>query len=268
VIDPELIRSHLRRAGHLEHPGALGSEIRALSSVSSTNDIAWAWADAGCPEGTVILAEEQILGRGRFGRAWACPRGQGLLMSVVFRPPDGRIGPAHLTALAALAVAEAAEALAPLSAAIRWPNDVTIGTRKLAGVLVEARGECPSPCVLGVGLNVNTRADEFPGDLRTAATSLVAEVGEEFGIEAVAAAVLGRLDLRYRDALEGRWAGVVAEWRRRSTLQGAELDVESRGEAWRGRVVGLDPLEGIVLELSGGERRTFRAEWTTLVKNE
>jgi len=247
-------------------PGALGGDIRVLSSVSSTNDIAWAWADAGCPEGTVVLAEEQILGRGRFGRIWSCPRGQGLLMSVVFRPPDGRLGPAHLTALAALAVAEAAEALAPLSAAIRWPNDVTVGTRKLAGILVETRGEGSSPCVLGVGLNVNTRRDEFPDDLRTAATSLAAEVGEQFGMERVAAAVLGRLDVRYRDALEGRWPGIVAEWRRRSTLQGAELEVESRGETWRGRVVDLDPSEGIVLELPGGERRAFRAEWTTLVR--
>jgi BirA family biotin operon repressor/biotin-[acetyl-CoA-carboxylase] ligase len=233
--------------------------------VTSTNDIAWAWAEAGCPEGTVIFAEEQVQGRGRFGRRWHCPRGRGLLMSVVFRPADEGCGPAHLTAVGALAAAEGVEAEAGLPAAIRWPNDVTIRGRKIAGVLVERRGAEPdAPCVLGLGLNVNTRAEEFPNGLCELATSLAVEAGHDFGRERVAAAVLGQLGRRWSDTVEGRWSDVASCWRGRCSLLGQVVTVESGGERHRGRVVEIDPLGTLELELAAGERRVFRADRTTL----
>jgi len=259
MLDVDSIRADLGE-------GALCAEIRALGSVTSTNDIAWAWAEAGCSEGTVVFAEEQVRGRGRFGRGWYSPRGRGLLMSVVLRPANEEIGPAHLTAIGALAVAEAVEAETGLRAAIRWPNDVTIRGRKVAGVLVERRGgEGPAPCVLGIGLNVGTRSEEFPEELRSAATSLAAEAGRELGRERLAAAVLRRLGDRYRDAVEGRWPAVAACWRERCSLGMETVAVELRGQLYRGRVVAVDPLGGIELELEGGERRVFPAERTSLV---
>lgn len=245
---------------------ALGSAIRALSSVTSTSDIAWAWADAGCPEGTVVFAEEQVTGRGRFGRRWECPRGDGLLMSVVLRPRDGAVGPAHLTAAAALATAEAAAEVAGVDAAIRWPNDVIVGGRKLAGVLVERRGgEGLLPCVLGIGLNVNVSVDRLPDALRGIATSLRAEAGRSFELEAVAAAVLRRLDARYREAGSGGWEGVAAAWRGRCGLVGETIAVDVQGERVCGIVVGVDALAGLELELAGGARRVCRPEVTSLV---
>ena len=242
-----------------------GAQVRVLTSVTSTNDIAWAWAEAGSAEGTVVFAEEQVRGRGRFGRTWHCPRARGLLMSVVLRPPGPEVTPAHLTALSALAVAEAVEAEAGLRAELRWPNDVTIGGRKVAGVLVERRGTAAAPCVVGMGLNVNTHREELPEELRRTATSLAIEAGQDFSRERLAAAVLDRLAARYRDALDGRWAVVAAEWRRRAVGLGLSATVETGGQAYQGRLVDLDPLGVLELELAGGERRVFRAEAATLV---
>ncbi|MFC1806657.1 biotin--[acetyl-CoA-carboxylase] ligase, partial [Planctomycetota bacterium] len=85
MLDAAVVKARLGDAG-------FGASIRVLGSVTSTSDIAWAWAEAGCDEGTVVFADEQVRGRGRFGRTWHCPRGRGLLMSVVLRPPDGRVG--------------------------------------------------------------------------------------------------------------------------------------------------------------------------------
>ncbi|MBM4042537.1 MAG: biotin--[acetyl-CoA-carboxylase] ligase, partial [Planctomycetes bacterium] len=149
-----------------------GAEVRVLTSVTSTSDVAWAWAGAGCPEGTAVFAEEQVRGRGRFGRTWHSPRGRSILVSVVLRPPGEDVSPAHLTALGAVAAAEAIEAEAPLQAEIRWPNDVMLGGRKVAGVLVECRGGRVTPSVIGIGINANTRREEFPGELLGVATSL------------------------------------------------------------------------------------------------
>ena len=244
----------------------LGRDIRALGSVTSTNDIAWAWAEAGCPEGTVVFADEQVGGRGRFGRTWHCPRGLGLLLSVVLRPPDGRVGPSHITAVGALATAEAVAEAAGLAAAIRWPNDVMLRGLKVAGVLVERRGrDAGAPCVVGLGLNVNVARDEFAEEIRGSATSLAAEAGHRFVLEEVALALLLRLDARYADACDGRWRQVADAWRLRCSLLGDTVEVEAGGERLCGRVVEADPLAGLELELEGGRRRICRPDATTVV---
>jgi len=242
-----------------------GAEVRVLTSVTSTSDVAWAWAGAGCPEGTAVFAEEQVRGRGRFGRTWHSPRGRSILVSVVLRPPGEDVSPAHLTALGAVAAAEAIEAEAPLQAEIRWPNDVMLGGRKVAGVLVECRGGRVTPSVIGIGINANTRREEFPGELLGAATSLAMEAGRKVCREALAAALLCRLHDRLRDTVEGRWALVAEAWLRRTALLGELVTAQSQGVAYEGRLVAADPLRGIELELPGGERRRFRAEDTTLI---
>ncbi|MFW6162996.1 MAG: biotin--[acetyl-CoA-carboxylase] ligase [Planctomycetota bacterium] len=244
----------------------LGREIRALGSITSTSDIAWAWADAGCDEGLTVFADQQIRGRGRFGRSWHCPRGRGVLVSVVLRPPEG-IGPEHLTAVGALAVAETAEAVAELPARIRWPNDVTVGGRKLAGVLVERRGRAAAPavCVVGIGLNVNLTPGELPAAVGPA-TSLSAEGGQEFVLERVAATLLRRLDARYYETCGSQWRDVAEAWRARCGLVGEVAEVEVNGQRLRGTVTALDPLAGLDLMLEGGGRRRCGAEAATVVQ--
>jgi len=200
-------------------------------------------------------------------------------MSVVLRPSggkgdiqlfrDGKVDcplfrPAHVTALTAVAAAQAIEAVAGRSTEIRWPNDVTLGGRKVAGILTECRGSRVAPCVVGIGINANTQRGEFPPDLQASATSLAIEAGRDFAIESVAGAALRFLAERYRDALDGRWDAVAEQWRRRASLLGRLVTIRSNGRAFDGRLVATDPVGGIELELPGGGLRRFRAEDTTL----
>jgi len=198
-------------------------------------------------------------------------------MSVVLRPQAPACSAAGLTAIAALAVAEAIEAVSGLRAALDWPNDVTIAQRKVAGVLVERRGERLSPCVLGVGVNVNTRREEFEPPLRSTATSLALEAGREFPREELAAAILSRLRSRYDELASGGRDEVAAQWLKRCSLVGREATVRADGSSFHGTIVSVDPLssfhgtivsvdplDGIVVELASGERREFAPEKATL----
>ena len=180
-----------------------GHPWRHLRLTDSTNERARELAVAGAPSGTVVTADEQSAGRGRHGRAWTAPPGKALLCSAVLGPLDSshRLLPLAVP----LAVADAAEALAPVSCQVKWPNDVWVERRKLAGVLIEARP--PEWAVIGVGLNLAIEPDEFPAQLRWPATSLGHGVTAE---EAVTALCAG-LD-RWVGAADGE---VLAAFRRR-----------------------------------------------------
>ena len=186
-----------------------------LRRTDSTNDRARELAEAGAPSGTIVTADEQSAGRGRRGRVWSAPSGTGLLFSAVLRP----LGLEHalLPLAVPVAVCEAIEALAPVEARVKWPNDVWIDEAKVAGVLIEARA--PDWAVIGVGVNVSVSPDEFPGDLRWPATSVghgvdVADVREALcdalGAHVAAEAAATLDGFRQRDALAGRrlsWEG-------------------------------------------------------------
>ena len=160
---------------------ALDGPRAHLRVTDSTNDRARVLALAGAPSGTVVTAGEQTAGRGRHGRQWSTPPGAALLCSLVLRPLDDRH--ALLPLAAPLAVCDAAEALAPVECRVKWPNDVWLDERKLAGVLIEARP--PEWAVIGVGLNLAIADDEFPADLRWPATSLGHGVGADEALAAL-----------------------------------------------------------------------------------
>lgn len=150
-------------------------------------------ADPELPEGAVATADYQTAGRGRLGRSWEAPPGTALLCSVLLRPPPGRPLP-QLSLVAGLATAEAVEEATGLTAQIKWPNDVMLNRRKVAGVLAEARA---GAVVVGIGINVNQRREELPRDARTPPASLWTLTGREHDREALLAILLERLDAAY-----------------------------------------------------------------------
>jgi BirA family transcriptional regulator, biotin operon repressor / biotin---[acetyl-CoA-carboxylase] ligase len=230
-----------------------GQPHRHFHRVDSTNTRARELAAAGAPHGTVVTASDQTAGRGRQGRSWTAPPGKALLYSAIVRPLQKR----HmlLPLAAPLAVCEAAEDLQPaLSCQVKWPNDVLVEGRKLAGVLIEARPQ-DGWAVIGVGLNISISREEFPPDLRDRAISLLDPSDKEPGRGS--AGPPPRL-LLATDGLShhlSRWvqagpAEVLAAWRKRDFLKGRKIE-------WGGGsgvADGVDDRGYLVVATAGGDR--------------
>lgn len=208
----------------------------------STNARARELALAGAPDGTVVTAAEQTAGRGRQGRTWTAPAGRALLMSAVVRDLSKR--DALLPLAVPVAVAEACHPFSDGAVGIKWPNDIWVGERKLAGILLEGRPQ-EGWAVIGVGLNVGTTAGEFPEELRDVATSLAIESGHDPGVEPVLEAILAALDHRLADPPRS----ILDAWRDRDVLAGKTVRW-NRGE---GTAAGLDD-SGALLVDTGDER--------------
>ncbi len=236
---------------------SLAREIVVLEEITSTSDVVLAAARGGAAEGLVVLAEAQTAGRGRMGRTWESAPRKGLWMSLLLRPRFQSERFSRLTTWAALAVAEAVEAVAPCRVAIKWPNDLQIGAKKIAGILIEsgADRERAEFAVLGIGVNVNHDADDFPTEL-AAAGSLRQAVNAGIDRTALAAAILRGLDASYA-SLESGFAAMIASAEARSSLIGRKIQVRAGTEFIEGIAVGLDEYGALMLQKSDGS--TFRA---------
>jgi BirA family transcriptional regulator, biotin operon repressor / biotin---[acetyl-CoA-carboxylase] ligase len=216
----------------------LGRPRLHLRATTSTNDRARALALEGAPHGALVTAGEQSAGRGRQGRTWAAPPGRALLLSLVLRDP-----PVLLPLAAALAVAEV---VGP-EARIKWPNDVLLDGRKVAGILAEGRSH-EGWAVLGIGLNVAVRVDELPLELRATAGTLGHDPAE---VEPT----LERLLWALERALDLDDAALLDAYRARDALSGQEV----RWAEGAGRAAGVDASGHLVVELSDGGRMALSA---------
>lgn len=222
----------------------LGSPHVHHRLADSTNELAKRLAERGAPHGTTVTADEQHAGRGRQGRTWSAPAGRALLVSTIVRDLDS--ADRLLPLAVAVAVCECCEAVAPVTCAIKWPNDVWIERRKVAGILVEGRPQ-EGWAVIGIGLNVSTRRDELPAGLHDAATSLRLACPEPPPLEP--AAVFGPL----MDALAARLADPPGRardaWAERDALLGERV-------AWNGgegTAAGIDIDGALLVDTASGQ---------------
>jgi BirA family biotin operon repressor/biotin-[acetyl-CoA-carboxylase] ligase len=243
-----------------------GLPHRHYRVTDSTNTRARELAEAGAPGGTVVTAREQTEGRGRQGRVWTAPEGKALLYSAILRPLDER----HLLLplSVSLAVCAAAEALREgIECAVKWPNDIWLDGRKLAGILIEAKPQ-DGWAVIGVGLNLSIAPDEFPADLRHPAVSLFGATAGSRGksrrsLPAVAPAGLPPTPSTAAAVLSRHldhwvWAGheeILAESRRRDGLRGREVAWEEGS----GVADGIDDRGNLVVAVPGGGRVSLGA---------
>jgi BirA family biotin operon repressor/biotin-[acetyl-CoA-carboxylase] ligase len=226
--------------------------VHAYGSVVSTNDTAKRLAESGAPEGTLVVAETQTGGYGRRGNVWESPEG-GLWFSFVLRPhlpPDRASG---LSVVAAIAVARVAIEDAGLDARIKWPNDVFVGGRKLAGAMVVSAGE--GAVVVGIGVNANIPEDELPDPGYYEATSFAREAGRSFARAALLARMLTEFEGRYFAYRSPQHARLIEEWRALSLVIGETVTVTAGEETVDGTVFGLEDDGGIVLRLADGSHR-------------
>jgi len=243
----------------------IGRRVVVLEQTNSTNDIAWAEALTGAPEGTVVFAEEQAAGRGRMGRRWHSPSGRNLLLSVILRPALEAGQANYLTVTSSVAVAQALRENLPLQARIRWPNDITIKERKVSGILVEGRTLATGAAfVLGVGVNVNMRPEDYPPELRGIATSLMIETGAPVPRIEAARWLLASLDRWYRDLRFGDYGRIARCWRRLSSTLGERVVLVENGREFRGRVLDLSMEDGLIVRLDEGVTRLFHPSTVTL----
>jgi BirA family biotin operon repressor/biotin-[acetyl-CoA-carboxylase] ligase len=235
-IDPYEVKTQLEST-------RVGQRLEYLKATASTNADAFRLAEDGAVEGTVVLADSQTGGKGRRGRIWASPAGVNLYCSVVLRPAIMPHEAPQLTFLSAVAVARAIELTTALTPEIKWPNDLLISGKKVAGLLNEMSAETDGInfVILGIGVNLNMTADQFPDDLRHPATSLLMESGVQVDRSRFAGTMLNELDRLYADFLAHGFGPVRNEWQCRCNASGRQVLVNDSGtECTGGRFIGID----------------------------
>ena len=236
--------------------GGTAPVVVRLGAVDSTQAVAFSLAEGGAPDGTVVLADPQKAGRGRRGRVWHDEVGLSLLVSIVLRPRLEVPRLPRLSIAAGVAVACVLERVGGVTARLKWPNDVLVRGRKIAGILLESRIRGPETAADGppggratvvIGIGINLLQTTFPDDLRERATSLLRETGRACSSQTLLAALIHEMD-RWRTPLEGGdFEPVRQEWLRRADTIGQRVATDAAS----GIAVDLDADGALVLEENG-----------------
>ncbi len=238
------------------HPGTLLRKLEAnrlcrsvvlFDRIDSTNGAAMRSARSGAAERTLFLAEEQTMGKGRAGRSWTGSAGRSLLFSLLVRPPRDAGGLTPLLAIAAVRALDESCA----GTMIKWPNDIYIGGRKAAGILAESR---EGMVALGMGLNVNEEASDFPPGLRGTATSLRIESGRARARGDILVGIMNKLDDSYTAWCESGLHPFIEDIERRMLFIGEKVRLESGSGSFAGVMKGLTGEGHLRLGVEGGER--------------
>jgi BirA family biotin operon repressor/biotin-[acetyl-CoA-carboxylase] ligase len=248
--------------------GAIGSDIRFLETIDSTNRLALDLPVRDSPHGLVLVAGKQTAGRGRQGRSWLSLPGVGLHFTVVLRPDDSARQTPLLTLTGALAVYDALKGFCNSPLDIRWPNDVLLAGGKVSGILGEAafRGDKLERAVLGISVNVGHKADDFPQGMPSKPISILMAEGRAPAIPELLEQLLQCLNKWYRPFAAGETSAILAAVRNRSSfVSGKRLRVESGGDVLAGTSAGLGDdgclrlrlASGIEIELLAGDVRVL-----------
>ncbi len=241
-----------------------GSKIFSFETIDSTNNCARALAACWAEEGTLVLAEKQTAGKGRLGRTWLANPYENLTFSLILRPA---LPPEALNLLplyAAVAVAEAIEHESGLPVECKWPNDLLIGGKKTAGILLEGslKEEGLDYVVLGIGVNVNQMT--FPDDISPRATSLKVQAGRDIDRVRLLREILRTLEIHYTAIMKKGFHNLLPLWLSRTTMINREISVTQDGSVISGIVKGLSPEGALILDAGGTEKTLFAGDVTII----
>jgi BirA family biotin operon repressor/biotin-[acetyl-CoA-carboxylase] ligase len=254
---PDDLATALAVAG--DRVGIFARQMLWYAEVGSTNDVAAALADSGEPEGTVVIADAQSAGRGRHGRAWVSPPGAGLYMSIVMRPSAHAVG--LLTIAAGVALADGIQAATGLHPQLKWPNDVYMGGRKLAGILAEAGTSARGVQHVVLGCGVNLMPAAYPAEVAARATSIESELGRAVDRGLLTAECLAALHARYLELLSHAAAGVIARWRARAASTfGRRVEWDVAGVMRHGVAEDIDDSGALVVRDGAARARVISGE--------
>ncbi len=244
----------------------IGRKVLIYDTTSSTNDIAWQYAKESGYEGLAVFTEFQSSGRGRAGHCWQAPAGSSLLFSVLIpNLPD--ITPSSLTLVAAVSTAIAIENITDLAISIKWPNDIILESKKLAGVMVEAKYiNAQQFYVVGIGLNVYQQQDDLAPEIRNTAISLL-QAGVCVDRNIMARQILTQLDSWLQKLQLHSKSALHSQWSRRCYNIGRRIKLASNGKTCKGRVVDIDVEKGLLVQLDNGSVKFFEAATSTVLQD-
>ncbi|KAE9636214.1 MAG: BirA family transcriptional regulator [Epulopiscium sp.] len=232
----------------------LGRKIVHYHQIDSTNKEAKKLAASGEKEGTIVISEEQLAGRGRLGRTWISPAGTGIWMSVILRPSIAPTDASKITLLAGLAVCEGIKEATGLPVQIKWPNDLVLHNKKICGILTEMSAEMEkiNYIILGIGINVNT--DSFPEDLKNTATSLKIEGEKEYDRKEIVKAILMYLEQYYELYMKNQdMEDLLEKYKNHCLTLGKEVKIIHRNEEFIGKAVDLSKEGELMVEKQDGQ---------------
>jgi len=232
----------------------IGREVICHEQLASTNLAAMELGETGAAEGLVVIADQQTAGKGRLGRSWESPAGVNLYLSILLRPAMPPWEVPRLTFLSAVAAARALRDVTGLKVDVKWPNDLLVNGRKIAGLLNEmsAESDAVHHVVLGLGLNINMTADQFPTDLRYPATSVRLEKGTHTARLDVVVALLEHFDRLYEEFRQSGMGPIRRAWQELFAMMGKPVRVETGQANLTGVVAGIDEEGALLLRLPDG----------------
>ncbi len=262
VLDIALVQQRLGA-------GLFGRTIHYFPEIDSTNSYARERAESGAGEGEVVVAESQSQGRGRLGRRWESPPFANLYVSILLRP---KLSPAHvaqITLMAAVALAEVVEGFVPEKPAIKWPNDILIGGKKLAGILTE--GACSAErveyVILGIGVNLNYAYSAMPEEIRRSATSVLEAAGRPVQRESFLQRLIQGIERCYGELEQAGFDALAARWESYFAWRGRRVRVELLDQVTAGTATGIDRDGALVIVDDGGSAQRILAGDVILVEN-
>ena len=276
MLDPDKIKANLKTK-------RIGRKILIYDSTSSTNDIAAEYARNKQNDGLVVFAEEQTAGRGRAGNQWLSGKGDSILCSIVLSTGGSRTAPTELLSLTcAVAVAEAIGKPGRNQAKIKWPNDIMLNGKKVAGILLDSKSlpisDCRMPIskseienrkskiyVVGIGINCHQKKESFTDELQQIATSIDAESHSISDRISLAKRLLTSID-HWLEVAANNGDKIIGRWRELSIQLGHRVTLLFNGKKFTGHCVGIDPEKGLILQLDTGGIRMFNAAHTSIAK--
>jgi BirA family biotin operon repressor/biotin-[acetyl-CoA-carboxylase] ligase len=257
LLDPDNIKANLKT-------NRIGKKILVYSKTSSTNDIAAEYGKNKTNDGLAVFAEQQTKGRGRAGNKWLAGTSDSILCSILLT--ESKSSPELLSLASAVTVAETIGKINSAQAKIKWPNDILLDGKKVAGILLESkRTKIGTIFIIGIGINCHQSKDDFPADLQKTATSIDIESRTKCDRISLAKRLLTCLDQWFETADENPQK-VINRWKKLSIQLGHRVTVVFNKKKFTGNCIGIDPEKGLILQLDTGGIRIFDAAHTSIGK--
>jgi BirA family biotin operon repressor/biotin-[acetyl-CoA-carboxylase] ligase len=239
----------------------LGRTIYYYDAVESTNLAAIELAQRGTPEGTVVLADQQLRGRGRGSRSWHSPAGVGIYCSVVLRPKTAPARAQLIALMAGVSIVKAIALSTGLSPRVKWPNDILVHDKKVAGILLESMmsGAQIGYSVIGFGINANNVSADLPEDIRVNASSLLMELERSVNRSTLVIEIFSELERLYHSFQRGDFPAILEQWRQHSSTLGRQVRIWQKDRATEGIAVDLTEDGGLLVAVEGGKQIVFHA---------